>query len=145
MYGTEHQNRIVEQCSCNVSHPLFYWKRDGLEEHGTVQGKESFSLATWQLWAASVVGNLAGSMDEGITREKLRLLQGWWKVSSWEMWPEGERVQGSWLVKPQLPLSASHWELIPREPTNTTENSWLYILSGGARANCFLAAALLCR
>lgn len=76
-----------------------------------------------------------------MAREKLRLPQGWWRVSYREMWQQGEQVQGSYLVKPQLPLSSSHCELIQGEPTNTTENIWLYILSEGARANYFPAAA----
>lgn len=73
-----------------------------------IQGEESFSLAAWQLWVASVVGGPTGSVERGIARKKLRLSQGWGRVSNWEMQQQREQVQGSWLVKAQLPLSSSH-------------------------------------
>lgn len=44
-----------------------------------------------------------------------------------------------------LYLLSLWWELIPGEPTNTTENIWLDIPSAGARAKRFLAAVALCR
>lgn len=147
MYSIKHQNRTLKQCTNSVSHLFFYSDKNSTEEHTACSGKGIISFGYMAALSSNRGGRCCRKCGLGDGQRETTVVPGLAKSQS----PDNVVTEGA--GPRQLTGSASAafiflslwWELIPGEPTNTTENIWLDILSVGARANRFLAAAVLCR